>query len=96
MEGRLVQLDFSAAFDRVSHRGLLYKLKAIGVAGQFLSVVSQFLSDRRQRVRLNDKVRESADVVSGMLQCSVLRSLLLILFISELFHINGNTLWARE
>ena len=24
MEGRLVQLDISAAFDRVTHRGLLY------------------------------------------------------------------------
>ena len=33
MKGRLVQLDFSAAFDRVSHRGLLYKLRSIGVGG---------------------------------------------------------------
>ena len=40
MKGRLVQLDFSAAFDRVSHRGLLYKLRSIGVGGQFLSIVS--------------------------------------------------------
>ena len=47
MEGRLVQLEFSAAFDRVSHHGLLYKLRSIGVRGQFLSRVSQFLSDMR-------------------------------------------------
>ena len=31
MEGRLVQVNFSAAFDRVSHCGLLYKLMSIGV-----------------------------------------------------------------
>ena len=29
MERRLVQLDFSVAFDRVSHPGLLYKLRPI-------------------------------------------------------------------
>ena len=50
MERSLVQLDSPAAFDRVSHSGLLYMLKFIGVAGQFFSKVSEFLSDRTQRV----------------------------------------------
>ena len=31
MEGRLVQLNFSAAYDIVRHCGLLYKLTSIGV-----------------------------------------------------------------
>ena len=31
MERRLVQLNFSAVFDRGSHRGLLCKLRSIGV-----------------------------------------------------------------
>ena len=52
MEERLVQLDFSAVFDRVSHRGLLDKLRSIGVVEPFLSIVSEFLSDRIQRVHL--------------------------------------------
>ena len=29
MDGKVVQLDFSAAFNRVSHRGLLCKPKSI-------------------------------------------------------------------
>ena len=29
MEGRLVQLDFSVAFDRVSFSGLRYKLRSV-------------------------------------------------------------------
>ena len=33
MESHIVQLYFSAAFDRVSHSGLLFKLKSIGVGG---------------------------------------------------------------
>ena len=40
MEGKLVPLDFSAAFDRASHCNLLHKLGDIGVGGQFLSIVS--------------------------------------------------------
>ena len=38
MESFIVQLDFSAAFERVSHRGLLFKLKSIGVGGSVLSI----------------------------------------------------------
>ena len=55
-EERLVQLNFSAAFEKVSHRGLLYSLKSIGVRGQFLSIGSEFFNDKRQRVRLDGKV----------------------------------------
>ena len=39
MEGRLVQLDFSASFDRGSHRCLLYKLRSIGVGEQCYSIL---------------------------------------------------------
>ena len=62
---RLVQLDFSAAFYRVSNRGVLYKLNSIGVGGQILLIVSEFLSDRRQRVRLAEEVSASVDVIRG-------------------------------
>ena len=46
----IVQLDFSAAFGRVSHSGLLFNLKPIGVGGSVLSICRDSLSDRRQRV----------------------------------------------
>ena len=63
---RLVQLEFSATFDRVSHRGLLCKLRSIGVEGQFLSTVSKFLSNKRQRVHLDGKVGASVEVISSV------------------------------
>ena len=90
MEGRLVQLNFSTTFDRVSHSGLLYKFRSIGVGGQFLSIVSKFLSDIRQRVRLDGKVSALVNVISGVTQGSVLGPLLCILYSSELFHIVRN------
>ena len=42
MNKRLVQLDFSAAFHRVSHCDLLYKLRSISGL-LFLSIASKFL-----------------------------------------------------
>ena len=63
MKGRLVQLDFSAAFNKVSQQSLLYKLGSIGVGGQFLLIVSKILIGRRQRERLNGKVSASVNVV---------------------------------
>ena len=50
MESHIVQLDFRVAFDRVSHSGLLFKLKSIGAGSSVLSICTEFLSDRRQRV----------------------------------------------
>ena len=43
---RIFQIDFSAAFDRVNHQGILYKLSSVGIGGSVLSILTQFLSDR--------------------------------------------------
>ena len=58
--------------------------------GQFLSILSQFLSDRKQRIRLDDKASASVDVVSGVPQSSALEPLLFILYTSDRFPITGN------
>ena len=53
LEVRGVFLDFSKAFDKVSHDGLLYKLRRMGICGEYLGLIDLFLSDRFQRVLLN-------------------------------------------
>ena len=40
-EARIVQIDFSAAFDRVNHRGILYTLGSVGIGGSVLSSLLQ-------------------------------------------------------
>ena len=55
-----------------------------------MSIVSEFLSDRRQRVRMDGKICASIDVVSGVTQSKNLRPLLFILYTSELINIVGN------
>ena len=85
MNGKLLQLNFSAAFSRVIHRGLVHKLRSIGARGRFLFIISEFLSHRRQSMHFDDTVSASVDVASGVsLQGTV------ILYISDLFHIVGN------
>ena len=44
-EARIIQIDFSAAFDRVNHQGILYKLCSVDIGGSLLSILTQFLSD---------------------------------------------------
>ena len=66
MESYVVQLDFSVAFDRVSHSGLLFKLKSIGVGGSVLSICREFLSNRRQRVMVDGATSEWIPIVSDV------------------------------
>ena len=45
-----MQIDFSAAFDRVNHQRILYKLCSVGIGGSVLSLLTQILSNRLQHV----------------------------------------------
>ena len=52
-EARLVQLNFSAAFYRVTHDGLLCKSMDLGIGGNIISIIEQFLRARRQKVKID-------------------------------------------
>ena len=45
-----MQIDFSAAFHRVNHQYILYKLCSVGIRRSVLSILTQFLSNRSQHV----------------------------------------------
>ena len=49
-KARIVQIDFSTAFRRVYHQGILYKLCSVGIGGSVLSILTKFLSNRPQHV----------------------------------------------
>ena len=52
-EARTVQIDFTAAFDRVNHQGILYRLCSVGIEGSVLPILTQFLSNRSQHVMVD-------------------------------------------
>ena len=67
-EARMVQIDFSAAFDRVNHQGILYKLCSVGIGGSVLSILTQFLSNRSQHVMVDGCRSKLVNDMSGVLQ----------------------------
>ena len=92
METYIVQLDFSDAFDRVSHSGLLFKLKSVGVGDSVRSICREFLSNRRQRVVVDGASSEWIPIVSGVPQGSMFDPFLFILYARELFQLVENRL----
>ena len=46
-------LDMSKAFDKVWHKGLICKLESYGVKSHLISLLKDYLSNRKQRVTLN-------------------------------------------
>ena len=68
-EAKIVQIDFSAAFDRVNHLGILYKFCSVGVV---LSLLTLFLLNLTQHVMVDGCRRKLVNVVSGVPQGSVL------------------------
>ena len=67
-----MQIDFSAAFDRVNHQGIIYKLSLVGIGGSAFSILTQFLSNRLQHVMVNGCRSKLVNVVSGVLQGCVM------------------------
>ena len=86
-----MQIDFRAAFDRVNHRVILYRLYSVGIFGDSV-LFCVLCSNRSQHVMVDGCLSKLVDIVSGVTQSSVLGPLLFLLYTSELFSILENEL----
>ena len=77
-------MDFSKAFDKVSHCPLVHKLDHYGIRGKTNTWIQNFLSDRSQAVVVDGEKSSYIDVDSGLPQGSVLGPSLFLFYINDI------------
>ncbi len=77
-------LDFAKAFDFVTHRFLLAKMKSFGLGDIVVWWIEAYLSGRVSRVHVGGELSETIPMRSGAAQDSMIDPILFLLFVNDL------------
>ena len=77
--------DLSKAFDCMTHDPLIAKLHVLNFDMNALNLIYDYLTGRKQRVKINSSFSACLDIFQGVPQGSILGPLLFNLFLCDLF-----------
>ena len=86
---------FIEGFDCLDHELLIAKLNAYGFSLTALKLVHNYLSNRKQRTKINSSYSSLLEIIFGVPQGLILGSLLFNIFLIDLFFIIEDTDIAR-
>ena len=78
-------MDLTKAFDTIHHDLMIAKLGAYGFSKHARQYMRSYVTNRKQRVRVNSNFSTWESIIARVLQCSILGPLLFNIFINDLF-----------
>ena len=68
VQGAVISLDWTKAFDRVDHSFLYKTMEKMGFSVEFILLVKMFCSDKKSSLQINGNILEKFDIGRGIRQ----------------------------